>query len=93
MSNYFSKLAEEVTQDLTVLNNINKSNDGKGFIKMTTLDKASWLEENLDESCSVTDATDIVRDCFKNDCPTCKDTDPEGRGARHTGSSCPDCEK
>jgi len=28
-----------------------------------------------------------------NDCPTCKDIDPEGMGARHTGTLCPDCEK
>jgi len=30
---------------------------------------------------------------FHNDCPTCKDIDPEGRGARYTGALCPDCEK
>ena len=28
-----------------------------------------------------------------NDCPTCNDIDPEGMGARHTGTLCPDCEK
>ncbi len=28
-----------------------------------------------------------------NDCPTCKDIDPKGMGARYTGTLCPDCEK
>jgi hypothetical protein len=28
-----------------------------------------------------------------NECPTCEDIDPEGMGARLTGTLCPDCEK